>query len=144
MMGWIDTDKVDKIIYNLLSNAAKYARTPGTVQLKVTMSKDFDQVIIQVTDNGVGIPADRIKDLFDRYYDGDHRWKKVHATGLGLALTRDLVYLHNGDIDCQSIKDQSTTFTVTLPIRKEDYAPEQVDEEKTIDMAKPQHTIIDI
>lgn len=144
MMGWIDTDKVDKIIYNLLSNAAKYARTPGTVQLKVTMSKDFDQVIIKVTDNGVGIPADRIKDLFNRYYDGDHRWKKVHATGLGLALTRDLVFLHNGDIDCQSIKDQSTTFTVTLPIRKEDYAPEQVDEEKTIDMAKPQHTIIDM
>ena len=78
----------------------------------MTTSKDYDQVTIVVTDNGIGIPADRMKDLFNRYYDGDYRWMKAHGTGLGLALTRDLVYLHNGTIDCQSIKDQSTTFTV--------------------------------
>ena len=144
MMGWIDTDKVDKIIYNLLSNAAKYTRTPGEVQLKVTTSKDYDQVTIEVTDNGIGIPADRMKDLFNRYYDGDYRWMKAHGTGLGLALTRDLVYLHNGTIDCQSIKDQSTTFTVTLPIRKEAFAATQIDDQHPIDLTKPVHTIIDM
>ena len=118
MMGWIDTDKLDKIIYNLLSNAAKFTRTPGMVQLKVRTNEYFDQIIIQVIDNGIGIPADRMKQLFKRYYDGDYRWMKVHGTGLGLALTRDLVYLHNGTITCQSDQTIGTTFTVTLPIKK--------------------------
>lgn len=144
MMGWIDTDKVDKIIYNLLSNAAKYTRTPGEVHLRVRTNSDFDQVIIQVTDNGIGIPADRMKGIFTRYYDGDYRWMKEHGTGLGLALTRDLVYLHNGNIECESIKDKSTTFTVTLPIRKDAFAPSQIDDLHPIDLSKPQHAIIDV
>ena len=144
MMGWIDTDKVDKIIYNLLSNAAKYTRTPGEVRLEVNMSKDYDQVIIKVIDNGIGIPADRLKGIFRRYYDGDYRWLKEHGTGLGLALTRDLVVLHHGTISCESIKGKSTTFTVTLPIRKEAYDVSQIDEEHPIDLSKPQHAIIDV
>jgi len=144
MMGWIDTDKLDKIIYNLLSNAAKYTRTPGMVQLKVRTNEYFDQIIIQVIDNGIGIPADRMKQLFKRYYDGDYRWMKVHGTGLGLALTRDLVYLHNGTITCQSDQTIGTTFTVTLPIKKEAFAPSQIDDQHQIDFAKPNNNIIDL
>ena len=144
MMGWIDTDKLDKIIYNLLSNAAKYTRTPGMVQLKVRTNQYFDQIIIQVIDNGIGIPADRMKKLFRRYYDGDYRWMKVHGTGLGLALTRDLVYLHNGTIDCQSDPSYGTTFTVTLPIKKEAFTAAQIDDHPQIDFAKPHNNIIDL
>lgn len=144
MMGWIDTDKLDKIIYNLLSNAAKYTRTPGMVQVRVRTNQYFDHVIIQVIDNGIGIPADRMKQLFRRYYDGDYRWMKVHGTGLGLALTRDLVYLHNGTIDCQSDPSFGTTFTVTLPIKKEAFAPSQIDDQHQIDFAKPHNNIIDL
>lgn len=144
MMGWIDTDKLDKIIYNLLSNAAKYTRTPGMVQVRVRTNQYFDHVIIQVIDNGIGIPADRMKQLFKRYYDGDYRWMRVHGTGLGLALTRDLVYLHNGTIDCKSDPSFGTTFTVTLPIKKEAFAPSQIDDQHQIDFAKPHNNIIDL
>lgn len=144
MMGWIDTDKVDKIIYNLLSNAAKFTKAQGIVKLKVWTNKDFNQVTIEVSDNGIGIPANRIKHLFQRFYDGDYRWMKVNGTGLGLALTRELVFLHNGTIHCTSEEGKGTTFTVSLPIGKEAYAPSQVDEQHDFDPTKPRKNIIDI
>ena len=55
MMGWIDTDKVDKIIYNLLSNAAKYTHTPGKVSLEAQTNENYDHVIIRIADTGIGI-----------------------------------------------------------------------------------------
>ena len=144
MMGWIDTDKIDKIIYNLLSNAAKYTPTPGKVELKAYTNKRFDKIIIMIEDTGIGIPENKIKDLFQRFYDGDYRKMNVNGTGLGLALTRDLTYLHNGTIDCKSKEGKGTVFTVTIPISKEAYVESQIDESSTIDLTKPRKTIIDI
>lgn len=144
MMGWIDTDKVDKIIYNLLSNAAKFTNAQGIVTLKVWTNKDFNQVTIEVSDNGIGIPANRLKHLFHRFYDGDYRWMRVNGTGLGLALTRELVFLHNGTIHCKSEEGKGTTFTVTLPIGKDAFTPSQIDEQHDFDPTKPRKTIIDV
>lgn len=144
MMGWIDTDKVDKIIYNLLSNAAKFTNSQGIVTLKVWTNQDFNQITIEVSDNGIGIPANRLKNLFHRFYDGDYRWMRVNGTGLGLALTRELVFLHNGTIHCKSEEGKGTTFTVTLPIGKDAFTPSQIDEQHDFDPTKPRKTIIDI
>ena len=73
MMGWIDTDKLDKIIYNLLSNAAKYTQgDTGKVALQVNTNKKYDHIIIKVRDNGIGIPQEKMKKLFHRFYDGDY------------------------------------------------------------------------
>ena len=144
MMGWIDTDKVDKIIYNLLSNAAKFTNAQGHVTFKVWTNKDFNQVNIEISDNGIGIPANRLKHLFHRFYDGDYRWMRVNGTGLGLALTRELVYLHNGTIHCKSEEGKGTTFTVSLPIGKDAFAPSQIDERHNFDPTKPRKTIIDV
>ena len=144
MMGWIDTDKVDKIIYNLLSNAAKFTKANGIVSLKVWTNKNYNKITIQVSDNGIGIPAERYKKLFQRYYDGDYRWMNVNGTGLGLALTRELVYLHNGMIKCESKEGEGTVFTVTLPITKEAFTPAQIDERHAFDPSKPHMRIVDI
>jgi DNA-binding response OmpR family regulator/nitrogen-specific signal transduction histidine kinase len=144
MMGWIDTDKIDKVIYNLLSNAAKFTQTPGKVTLKAWTNNNFDQITIEVRDTGIGIPAEKIKNLFHRYYDGDYRWMQVKGTGLGLALTRDLIYLHNGTINCESEEGKGSVFTVTLPISKEAYAPSQIDEKHPLNPIRPNKTIVDI
>lgn len=145
MMGWIDTDKLDKIIYNLLSNAAKYTQGEnGKVTLQVRTSRKFDHIIINVSDNGIGIPQDKMKKLFHRFYDGEYRRQQTFGTGLGLALTRELVFLNGGTIDCQSEEGKGTTFTVTLPIRKEAFASSQIDETHKVDINQAHSAILDI
>ena len=143
MMGWIDTDKLDKIIYNLLSNAAKYSNEGGEVTLKAQTNKTYDHIKIEVSDTGDGIPPEQMKHLFQRFHDGEYRRHKTLGTGLGLALTHDLVFLHGGTIKCDSEVGKGTTFTVTLPINKESFQPEQIDEKHTIDMSIPKNAIID-
>jgi len=144
MMGWIDTDKLDKIIYNLLSNAAKYTNENGRVQLMVQTNKTYDHIIIRVQDNGIGIPQDKMKHLFQRFFDGDYRRSQTIGTGLGLALTRELVYLHGGNITCDSEEGHGTTFTVTLPISKESFAPAQLDEHQKMDVNATRSAILDL
>ena len=143
MMGWIDTDKLDKIIFNLLSNAAKYTEKEGLVELIVRTNKTFDQIIIQVRDNGIGIPKDRQKGLFHRFYDGEYRNRNTFGTGIGLSLTRDLVYLHNGSISFESEEGKGTTFFIELPINKEAFAQSQIDEKNKINIQIPQSVILD-
>ena len=144
MMGWIDTDKLDKIIFNLLTNAAKYTEKEGLVELNVRTNKKFDHIIIRVKDNGIGIPKDRQKYLFHRFYDGEYRNRNTFGTGIGLSLTRDLVYLHNGTINFESEEGQGTTFIVSLPINKESFTPAQIDEKNKINIKIPQSAILDL
>ena len=143
MMGWIDTDKLDKIIYNLLSNAAKYSNEDGEVVLRVQTNKTYDHIRIEVSDTGDGIPPEQMKHLFQRFHDGEYRRHKTIGTGLGLALTHDLVYLHHGTIRCESEVGKGTTFIVNLPINKEAFQPDQIDEHHKIDINIPQNAIID-
>jgi DNA-binding response OmpR family regulator/two-component sensor histidine kinase len=145
MMGWIDTDKLDKIIYNLLSNAAKYTQgDEGKVLLQVQTNKKFDRIIIKVSDNGIGIPQDKMKKLFQRFYDGEYRRQNTIGNGLGLALTRELVFLHGGNIECDSEEGKGTTFTVTLPINKESFHASQIDEAHKVDINIARSAILDI
>jgi CheY-like chemotaxis protein/nitrogen-specific signal transduction histidine kinase len=143
MMGWIDTDKLDKIIYNLLSNAAKYAAENGEVSIKATTNYTYDHIRITVSDTGEGIPPERMKYLYNRFYEGDIGSSRNISTGVGLALTHDLVYLHGGTIDCQSELGKGTVFTVTLPIYKEAFKPDQIDEQHKIDFNIPKNAIVD-
>ena len=143
MMGWIDTDKLDKIIYNLLSNAAKYSNEDGEVVLRVQTNNTYDHIRIEVSDTGDGIPPEQMKHLFQRFHDGEYRHHKTIGTGLGLALTHDLVYLHHGTIRCESEVGKGTTFIVNLPINKEAFLPEQIDERHMIDVNIPKNAIID-
>ena len=144
MMGWLDTDKMDKIIFNLLSNAAKFTPEGGFVTLNVATNNRFDHVIIQVKDTGVGIPKDKMKHLFTRYFDGDYRSNLTFGTGLGLALTRELTYNMGGNITCESAEGQGTTFTLEIPINKESFAPSQIDEQHQLQIPIPEANIADL
>lgn len=144
MMGWIDTDKLDKIIFNLLSNAAKYTGEHGKVILEVTTSPRYDRVIIRVSDNGSGISPENMKHLFSRFHDGEYRKNQTFGTGIGLSLTRDLVYLHGGTIQCESYEGQGTTFIVELPIKKNAFSASQIDESHQIQIDRPHSNITDL
>lgn len=124
--GWFDRDKVDKIVYNLLSNALKYSREGGKVV--VSLVEREGQAILRVSDEGVGIAPHRMKHLFTRFFDGDYRRANTEGTGLGLSLTRDLAVLHHGRVECESRENVGTTFTVTFPLRREAYAAEEIDD----------------
>ena len=143
MMGWIDTDKLDKIIYNLVSNAAKYCRENGEVSVRVSTNHNYDRIRIVVSDTGFGIPKDRMKNLYHPFQDGDYRQNKNIGTGLGLALTHDLVYLHRGTIKCESEINKGTTFTIELPINKEAYSSDQIYEDSQITFTSSKHPLIE-
>ena len=144
MMGWIDTDKIDKIIYNLLSNASKYTKENGEVTLRVQTNNAYDTIRIEVTNTGEGISPKKMEQLFKRFQDGDYRQHHTIGTGLGLSLTRDLVYLHHGDIQCKSELGKGTTFTVTLPIYKEAFSADEIFERPSTEFTLPKNTIKDI
>lgn len=123
--AWFDADKMDKIIYNLLSNAIKYNKVGGKIDVSLSLSKD--QAVITIADNGIGMSKKKMKHLYTRFFDGDYRKQNMPGTGIGLSLTHDLVKLHHGDIQCESQEGEGTTFTITLPIRKSAYAPDEID-----------------
>ena len=124
-MAWFDADKMDKIIYNLLSNAIKYNKVGGKIDVSLSLSKD--QAIITIADNGIGMSKEKMKHLYTRFFDGDYRKQNMPGTGIGLSLTHDLVKLHHGNIQCESLEGEGTTFTITLPIKKSAYAPDEID-----------------
>jgi signal transduction histidine kinase/DNA-binding response OmpR family regulator len=126
---YIDNDKVEKIVTNLLSNAFKF--TPEGGNIAFTVEKMIKEAEITISDNGVGIPKERIDKIFDRFYqvDGSHT-RESEGTGLGLALTKELVELHKGKIKVESKEEEGTTFTVLLPLGKEHLKPEEIVEKE--------------
>ncbi len=122
--AWMDADKVDKMLYNLVSNAIKYSHEGGNIW--VTLKDNKCQATLTVRDEGIGISKDKRAKMFTRFLDGDYRRMGTTGTGIGLALTHDLVKLHHGTINFKSEAGQGTIFTVTLPIKKSDYLPEEL------------------
>ncbi len=109
----LDAARVRQILYNLLSNAVKFTPAGGTVRLRASTSGR--DVRVEVSDSGIGIPADsrdRVFGTFERLHEGR---SDAAGTGLGLALTKRLVELHHGTIGFESRKDAGTTFWVVLP-----------------------------
>jgi signal transduction histidine kinase/ligand-binding sensor domain-containing protein/DNA-binding response OmpR family regulator len=126
---WFDTDKLDKIIYNLLSNAFKYTPDHGFISVSIDFDES-DKIIskhnperhpsertfkITVKDSGIGIPKDAQSKIFDRFYQVKNTIT-TYGTGIGLSLTYELVKLHKGEITVESAPNQGSEFTVILPL----------------------------
>lgn len=130
--AYFDPDKLDKILYNLLSNAAKY-NTPGTtVWIELFHDEQNGRAILSVKDNGKGMSKETVHNLFKRFYEGDYRKFKTIGTGIGLSLTKDLVTLHKGTIEVDSELGKGTEFKVEIPIRRLFYLPEEIDDSISI------------
>jgi signal transduction histidine kinase/DNA-binding response OmpR family regulator len=118
---WCDPDKLEKVIYNLLSNAFKHTPKFGCVEITLSenknpVSESIDSVQIKVTNNGPGIPEEEQKTIFDRF----SRLKNdsTTGTGLGLSLSKGFVEMHGGSIQVDSQPNKGSTFTIQLPMMK--------------------------
>ncbi len=121
---YFDVAKLHKIISNLLSNALKFTLAGGKVEIIVStqLNKGRNRRMAEITvrDTGIGISADQLPHVFDRFYQVDSSdTRRFEGTGIGLALTKELVELHHGDIMVKSKKDMGTEFIVHLPLGKD-------------------------
>lgn len=112
-----DTEKLKSIVSNLLSNAIKF--TPSDGKIVVEIKEIQQQLSITVSDTGIGIPANKLGKVFERFYQiDDHSTRQSEGTGIGLALTKGLVELLDGNIQVYSKIGKGTVFTVLLPIQQ--------------------------
>ncbi|GAC1313493.1 MAG: substrate-binding domain-containing protein [Mucilaginibacter sp.] len=110
---WFDTEMLDKVFFNLISNAIKFCNENG--RIKITIHKeDNNYVHIDIEDNGIGMSAEDTALIFDQFYQADN--SPITGSGIGLSLSKEIVLLHNGHIEVKSQKWKGTTFTVSLPL----------------------------
>ena len=128
-----DETKVQHIIYNLLSNAIKFTPENGKVILHVRQIREEQQNFLQlkVQDTGIGIPADQLPFIFDRFYQADDSTtRKGEGTGIGLSLTKELVIMMGGTITVNSTLDKGSEFTILFPVKRS--APIRTTENKRL------------
>ncbi len=113
----VDRTALRRVITNLLDNAIKFSNEGGTVEVKVSSDPRDEQVLLEVTDFGVGISDEDKKRLFERFWHGSGHKTYKGSTGLGLYLCRQIATAHGGMISCESEVGKMTKFTVTLPKR---------------------------
>ncbi|MFQ5632192.1 MAG: ATP-binding protein, partial [bacterium] len=151
---YVERDKLEKIVSNLLSNAFKF--TPKRSEICVAVSTHPEEhpsrpalnkggqrgvVEITVRDSGTGIPPERLERIFDRFYQADDLYTSEQGgSGIGLALTKELVELHHGEIQVTSELGKGSTFIVRLPLGKEHLKPEEIVEPASI-IAHPESSI---
>lgn len=111
-----DPDKIERIVLNLLSNAIKYTNAGGKIFVNIISTEN--NIRISVRDTGIGIPEDKLEDIFERFWQVDKTFKRAcEGTGIGLSITKSFVEMHNGQIEVKSILEQGSEFIVTLPAK---------------------------
>lgn len=122
---WFDPDKLEKIIYNLLSNAFKYTDNNGTININV--KEEQDTITVEVKDTGIGMSKKILKHVFDRFYNaGKINNNKQGSSGIGLAYSKSLVEMHHGIISVTSVEGEGTSFVVELKKGKQHLKKEEV------------------
>ena len=130
LTAWIDRSQFDKVVTNLLSNAFKYTADNGEITIRMAKNDDC-QLTLQVLDTGVGLDADTLKHIFDRFYQGNNSRKlNIDGTGIGLNLCKMIVDMHHGTIAANNRTDgkQGSMFTITMPLGNSHLKAEEIEE----------------
>jgi signal transduction histidine kinase len=109
-----DRDRIIQVLINLVSNAIKF--TPQAGQVRLSFQKQNDEIVIRVSDTGMGIPKEELPKIFERFYRVQWPGKEIKGTGLGLAIVKKIAILHGGRIEVESELDHGSTFSVFLPL----------------------------
>ncbi|WP_170126337.1 hybrid sensor histidine kinase/response regulator transcription factor [Arenibacter echinorum] len=127
--AWFDNDKIEKILYNLLSNAFKF--TPPNRKIELILKKEIrdnrENAIIQVIDEGIGIANDELLNIFERFYQAKEESNVIQSgSGLGLAYSKHLTEIHKGSISISSALEKGTTCGISIPISKTVYEVDSI------------------
>ncbi|WP_293312502.1 hybrid sensor histidine kinase/response regulator transcription factor [Pedobacter sp. UBA5917] len=122
--AWFDRDKIEKVVFNLLSNAFKY--TPSGGKIIFLLQIIDDQANITIQDTGIGIHQSEKDRIFEMYYQSTAHYNS--GTGIGLSLSKKLIEMHGGKIELESAVDNGSKFTVTFPVAKAYFNPENIHE----------------
>lgn len=114
---YFDGDSLEKIIYNLVTNAIKFTPSGGVVEVSLTDRKDSDVIVLTVKDTGIGISAKDQQELFSRFFRSNDV-QAIPGIGLGLSLVKELVALNNGNISVKSTQGKGSEFVVALPVKR--------------------------
>lgn len=129
ILVYADQEKFETILYNLFSNAFKFTPEEGKIVVEIETRKQ--NLVISLFNSGSSIPADKLPHIFDRFYQADDSYSRDYeGTGIGLALTKDLIELHHGEITVESESAKGTTFTVKLLLGKNHLSQEDIVEKK--------------
>lgn len=113
-----DSDKIEKILFNLLSNAFKFTPEQGSISVDVTYHENGSQLELAVKDTGIGIPLEKHAHIFERFFQHDIPGSIMNqGSGIGLSITREFVKLHGGSISVDSAPEMGSCFTVLLPVK---------------------------
>lgn len=127
---YFDADKIEKIVFNLLSNSYKYTQINGEVDLTIKTEAD-ENIIIHVRDNGMGIDKADQEQIFNRFYS--NKWKDSRDTnGIGLSVVKEMIEMHHGSIEVESEVNHGTVFTIRLPLGKNGYSESDLEEVHTL------------
>lgn len=123
--AWVDVEKLDIVIYNLLANAFKFSPEDGHIDIYISVSEQC--YLIQVCDQGHGVENSKLNDIFELYYEaGNNSGTNLKGTGIGLALSKELIALHHGTISAANNPEKGLTVTVKLRLGKEHYHADEV------------------
>lgn len=138
---WFDKQKLERILFNLLSNAFKFTSAGETIHISLTvqyLEKTNGWIILEVSDTGLGISVEEIQRIFDSFYQSAATMSdQSTGTGIGLAFVKQLVELHHGTITVESEKGKGSLFTVSLPACKESYDVQELSTPVRIEAATP-------
>ena len=124
---WFDPIQLQKVIFNLLSNAFKYTSNKGNITVEVR--KVASQAVVSVCDTGIGIPVEHISKIFDRFYQTDNASSSSSftlGTGIGLALAKGIMSMHHGKIEVESTVGEGTKFILSLPLGNRHFSDEEM------------------
>jgi signal transduction histidine kinase/ligand-binding sensor domain-containing protein/DNA-binding response OmpR family regulator len=108
-----DAEKIERILFNVISNAFKFTPTAGTIQVNIVV--DGQELVIEVEDTGIGIAAAQIDQIFEPFFQ--QKQTAHQGSGIGLSITKEFVELHQGTITCRSIENQGSKFIIRLPLK---------------------------
>ncbi len=135
---YFDPDKMEKVLFNLLSNAVKFTGSEGEVKVRLSTTRSVgytkvkadhkgQYLLVEISDNGIGISSSELKSIFNRFYQaGNSLDGETRGTGIGLSLTKELVELHKGSIAVNSEPGEGTTFCIYLPLGSEHLTQDEI------------------